>query len=88
MPLKTLIDYVEGGYPLAEFLEDFPTVSRSMAIEALAEAKNSLRARIACMKVLLDECLSERFRRQIRAMMSILPVTRGSAARGMANCFN
>ncbi len=47
VPLKNLIDYVEGGYPLAEFLEDFPTVSRDMAIEALEEAKNSLLARIA-----------------------------------------
>ena len=47
VPLKNLIDYVEGGYPLAEFLEDFPTVSRGMAIEALEEAKNSLLARIA-----------------------------------------
>ncbi len=34
MPLKNLLDYIEGGYPLAEFLEDFPTVSREMATEA------------------------------------------------------
>lgn len=47
VPLKNLLDYLEGGYPLAEFLEDFPTVSRDMAIQALEDAKESLLARIA-----------------------------------------
>jgi uncharacterized protein (DUF433 family) len=47
VPLKNLLDYIEGGYPLAEFLEDFPTVSRDMAIQALEDAKESLLARIA-----------------------------------------
>jgi uncharacterized protein (DUF433 family) len=47
VPLKTLIDYLEGGYPLAEFLEDFPGVSRVMAIQALEDAKQFLLARIA-----------------------------------------
>ena len=46
-PLKNLIDYIEGGYPLAEFLEDFPSVSLAMAIQALEDAKESLLARIA-----------------------------------------
>jgi uncharacterized protein (DUF433 family) len=41
------MDYIEGGYPLAEFLEDFPCVSRTMAIQALQDAKESLLARIA-----------------------------------------
>ncbi len=47
VPLKNLLDYIEGGYPLADFLEDFPTVSRAMAIQALEDAKESLLARIA-----------------------------------------
>jgi len=47
VPLKNLMDYIEGGYPLAEFLEDFPTVSREMAIQALEDAQNSLLAPIA-----------------------------------------
>ena len=47
VPLKNLMDYIEGGYPLAEFLEDFPSVSRAMAVRALEEAKDSLLARIA-----------------------------------------
>jgi uncharacterized protein (DUF433 family) len=47
VPLKNLMDYIEQGYPLAEFLADFPTVSREMAVRALEEAKDSLIARIA-----------------------------------------
>ncbi len=48
VPLKNLLDYIEGGYPLAEFLEDFPSVTRAMAVQALEDAKESLFARIAC----------------------------------------
>jgi uncharacterized protein (DUF433 family) len=36
VPLRNLIDYLEGGYSLDEFLKDFPTVSRE---QALAEAR-------------------------------------------------
>jgi hypothetical protein len=38
--VKNLMDYIEGGYPLAAFLEDFPTVSRAMAVQALEDAKD------------------------------------------------
>jgi hypothetical protein len=41
------MDYIEGGHPLSEFLRQFPSVSREMAIQALEEAKDSLLARIA-----------------------------------------
>ena len=34
VPLRTLIDYLGGGQPLAEFLEDFPTVTRDQAVAA------------------------------------------------------
>jgi len=27
VPFETLLDYLQGGQPLSEFLEDFPTVS-------------------------------------------------------------
>ena len=47
VPFKNLIDYLEGGKPLAEFLRQFPSVTRDMAIEALEDAKDSLLARIA-----------------------------------------
>ncbi len=47
VPFKNLIDYLEGGHALDEFLRQFPTVSRGKAIQALAEAKDSLLDRIA-----------------------------------------
>lgn len=34
MPFQTLLDYLEGGETLAEFLDDFPTVTRKQAKEA------------------------------------------------------
>ena len=39
VPFRALVDYIEGGHPLAEFLEDFPSVSREQAIAALEQAK-------------------------------------------------
>ena len=47
VPFKNLIDYLEGGHPLGEFLRQFPTITQEMAIQALEEAKNSLLAKIA-----------------------------------------
>jgi uncharacterized protein (DUF433 family) len=42
VPFQALLDYLEGGQPLAEFLDDFPTVTRDMAIAALERAKSLL----------------------------------------------
>jgi uncharacterized protein (DUF433 family) len=42
VPFQTLLDYVEGGDTLDEFLDDFPTVTREAAIRALERAKNLL----------------------------------------------
>jgi len=47
VPFKNLIDYLEGGHSLGEFLRQFPTVTCEMAVQALEEAKESLLARIA-----------------------------------------
>jgi uncharacterized protein (DUF433 family) len=44
VPLQTLLDYLEGGQPLSDFLDDFPTVSREQAIAALEQAKEALLA--------------------------------------------
>ena len=41
VPFKNLIDYLEGGHSLGEFLQQFPVVTREMAVQALEEAKNS-----------------------------------------------
>ena len=35
VPLQALLDYLEGGQTLDEFLDDFPTVSRQAAVQAL-----------------------------------------------------
>jgi len=45
VPFQTLLDYLESGQPLAEFLDDFPTVSRDQAVAALEQAKEALFAR-------------------------------------------
>lgn len=45
VPFQTLLDYLEAGDPLGEFLEDFPTVSRALAVAALEQAKDALLAR-------------------------------------------
>ena len=39
VPAQTLLDYLEGGEPLSEFLEDFPSVTREHAVAALEQAK-------------------------------------------------
>ncbi|MEA2162829.1 MAG: hypothetical protein QOK37_956 [Thermoanaerobaculia bacterium] len=47
VPVQALIDYIEGGHPLADFLDDFPTVSREQAVAALEQAKELLVAHSA-----------------------------------------
>jgi uncharacterized protein (DUF433 family) len=39
VPIQTLLDYLEGGHPLDEFLDDFPTVKREQAVALLEHAK-------------------------------------------------
>ena len=39
VPVDSLIDYLEAGDSLDEFLDNFPSVSREAAIAALEEAK-------------------------------------------------
>ena len=42
VPVQTMIDYLAGGHPLDEFLEDFPTVRREQALELLQRVKEML----------------------------------------------
>jgi uncharacterized protein (DUF433 family) len=42
VPVHALIDYIEGGHSLEQFLDDFPTVTREIAIAALEQAKAPL----------------------------------------------
>jgi uncharacterized protein (DUF433 family) len=42
VPFRNLIDYLEGGYRLDEFLDSFPSVSRDQAVAALEAAHEAL----------------------------------------------
>ena len=42
VPFKVLIDYLEGGDTLDQFLEEYPSVSRELAIAAIEKARLSL----------------------------------------------
>ena len=46
VPFKVLIDYLEGGDTLDQFLEEYPSVSRELAIAAIEEARLSLIAQL------------------------------------------
>jgi len=45
VPFQALLDYLEGGDTLDEFLEQYPGVTREQAIAALEEAKALVLAR-------------------------------------------
>ena len=42
VPIQNLFDYIEGGEDLAEFLDDFPSVSKEAALAVLEMAKKTL----------------------------------------------
>jgi uncharacterized protein (DUF433 family) len=46
VPFQALLDYLEGGQTLDEFIGDFPTVTREAAISALELAKSVLVRRL------------------------------------------
>jgi uncharacterized protein (DUF433 family) len=68
VPAETLLEYLERGRSLAEFLADFPTVSEDQAVAALEEAKEALLARTRrpaeSVIDLLDSWLEEDSRRE------------------------
>lgn len=47
VPVRNLIDYLEGGDGLDVFLEDFPSVTREQVIAALEIANEALEASVA-----------------------------------------
>ncbi|MCW5880221.1 MAG: DUF433 domain-containing protein [Anaerolineae bacterium] len=47
VPVQTLIDYLEGGYRLDEYLDDFPSVRREQAIAFLDQATRALLEKVA-----------------------------------------
>lgn len=42
VPVQTLLDYLEGGDTIDEFLAGFPSVTREQVIDFLEAAKDSL----------------------------------------------
>jgi uncharacterized protein (DUF433 family) len=46
VPFKNLLDYLEGGHTIDEFLDDFPSVTRVAAIAALEHAKELVIAQV------------------------------------------
>jgi uncharacterized protein (DUF433 family) len=42
VPVQTLLDYLEGGETIDDFLEGFPTVSREQVVAFLEEAKDRM----------------------------------------------
>lgn len=44
VPLQNLIDYLEAGDSLDDFLKSFPTVQRKQAVAALELAREALEA--------------------------------------------
>lgn len=46
VPFQALLDYLEGGDTLDEFLKQYPGVTREQAIAALEEAKALVLARL------------------------------------------
>jgi uncharacterized protein (DUF433 family) len=47
VPVQTLLDYIEAGDTIDDFLEGFPTVTRKQVIAFLEEAKNRLVASVS-----------------------------------------
>ncbi len=45
VPFQNLIDYLEAGDRLDDFLRNFPTVSRDQAVAALELAREAVEAR-------------------------------------------
>lgn len=46
VPVRILIDYLEAGDPLDEFLDNHPTVNRGQAVGVLERAKSMLEGRL------------------------------------------
>ncbi len=42
VPVRTLIDFLENGDRLEDFLEEFPSVSKAQAIEVMEMASDAL----------------------------------------------
>jgi uncharacterized protein (DUF433 family) len=42
VPVKNLFDYLKGGESLYQFLDDFPSVTRDVAVAVLKQAREAV----------------------------------------------
>jgi len=42
VPVKNLFDYLEGGESLDQFLDDFPSIARDVAVAVLEQAREAV----------------------------------------------
>ena len=42
VPVKNLLDYLEAGETISEFLEDFPSVTQEQAVSVIRMAREAL----------------------------------------------
>lgn len=47
VPVRSLIEHLEGGYTLGEYLDSFPTVRREQAVAFLEQAAQALLNKVA-----------------------------------------
>jgi len=47
VPVRILLDYLKGGDPLEEFLDNYPSVTREQAVAFIEEAGKAALAQIA-----------------------------------------
>jgi len=75
VPFQALLDYLEGGQNLDEFLDDFPTVTREAVIDALEQAKPESNLRMLSESLRLAKehasavTLDEDFARDLKAVI-------------------
>ena len=46
VPVRNLLDWLEGGHTLDEFLDNFPSVRREQAVAFLEQAAEALLSRV------------------------------------------
>jgi uncharacterized protein (DUF433 family) len=44
VPIKNLFDYIEGGHSLADFLDDFPSVTKSQVEKLFQELGEEIKS--------------------------------------------
>ena len=47
VPVRTLLEYLEGGYNIDEYLDSFPSVRREQAVAFLEDAARTLIGKVA-----------------------------------------